>query len=1212
MTLAIGATAFLGAVLSTSAEAADWTGATSNDWFTAGNWSTSAVPTSSINAIIDTTSPNPTSVDGANAVAQTLDIGHASGGVGSLTILNGGTINNGKGSIGVNAGSSGTVTVDGVGSAWVNSGILSVGDFGTAKLDILNGGAISSNQGFLAFNAGSNATMTVDGIGSTWTNADYVYVGANGVASLTISNGGKVQNTFALVGAGNGSGTVNVTGTGSTWTNSGDLTVGALKTGALVITSGGTVSSTNGVLGNVAGSTGTATVDGAGSIWTNSGSLIVGNVGVGTLTISNGGKVSNSWAHLGGSAGSTGTVLVDGAGSTWTNSSNLFVGNQGTGTLTISSGGVVSNASGLVGAFSGSIGTVTVDGAGSAWVNSSDVFVGGIGKGTLTISNGGTVSNGWGYVGEGAGSTGTVSVTGVGSAWANTGDITVGNNGTGTLLISNGGMVSNNFAILGNVVGSQGTVVVNGVGSTWATSADLSIGWNGVGALTIENGGTVSSAFGGLSVNIGAVGTAVVDGAGSTWTNTGNLIVGVRGIGILTIANGGVVSNADGILGYDPGATGTVTVEGSNSVWTNSGNLTVGRDGAGTLTIANRGVVSASGVVLIASQAGSIGTLNIGGAVGALATAAGTLNAANLVFGLGTGAINFNHTDTNYTFAPAISGVGTINQVAGNTVLTADSSGFAGATTITGGRLAVNGSLANSLVTVSGGGILGGNGIVGGIVANAGGIIAPGNSIGTLNVNGNISQAAGSTYQVELTSTGLSDLVKATGTVTIANGATLNVIKLDAAPYALGTHYTVLQADGGVSGAYTLTGDTSLSAFIGLIASYDPSHVYLDVAQTKSFASAGLTPNQVATGGGADSLPLSNPLFNAIVWLPTNAVARYAFDQLSGEIHASARTALIEDSRFVRNAANDRLRAAFDSAGSSTATVVTYDAHGRPRATAANTDRFAFWGQGFGSWGRTNGDGNAARIERSTGGFLIGADGQLPDTWRIGVLGGYSRTTFNVKDRHSSGASDNYHLGLYGGTQWGDFALRTGMAYTWHDISTSRSVIFPGFVDSLKGNYNAGTTQIFGELGYGIRAGSFAFEPFANLAYVNLHTNSFRETGKAAALTGAGASTSTTFTTLGLRATTSFTLGGTTAALRGMLGWRHAFGGTVPLTTMALAGSGSAFTIGGVPITRDAAVMEAGLDFALSPNAILGVSYGGQFGSGLSVQSVKANFNLKF
>ncbi|WP_375143306.1 autotransporter domain-containing protein [Pelagibacterium sp. H642] len=38
-----------------------------------------------------------------------------------------------------------------------------------------------------------------------------------------------------------------------------------------------------------------------------------------------------------------------------------------------------------------------------------------------------------------------------------------------------------------------------------------------------------------------------------------------------------------------------------------------------------------------------------------------------------------------------------------------------------------------------------------------------------------------------------------------------------------------------------------------------------------------------------------------------------------------------------------------------------------------------FWTQGFGSWSLTDGDGNAAGIDRSTGGLLVGADSLLGD-----------------------------------------------------------------------------------------------------------------------------------------------------------------------------------------------------------------------------------------
>ncbi|WP_246674387.1 autotransporter domain-containing protein [Mesorhizobium sp. B4-1-1] len=938
--------------------------------------------------------------------------------------------------------------------------------------------------------------------------------------------------------------------------------------------------------------------------------LSVGYSGIGTLTIQNGGTVTNTFGIIGYGPVSKGTATVDGAGSSWTNSGDLYVGYSGDGTLAIQNGGKVSNSVGSIGGNSDSIGAVTVDGVGSSWTSSVNLYVGYSGAGTLTVKNGGAVSDVQSAIGYFSGSTGAVTVEGADSSWTNSGNLTVGVSGAGALTVTNGGGVSSAAGYIGYGFGSVGTVTVDGAGSSWSSSSSLFVGVYGKGTLTVSSGGKVSNSVGYIGAESGSTGTVTVDGPGSSWTNSTALFVGYSGAGTLTVKNGGTVSNTYGYIGANSsansGSTGAVTVDGANSSWTNSGDLYVGAFGTGSLTIQNGGMVSA-GSVLVASAAASTGTINIGSGIGDAATAPGILAAADLQFFQGSGTLVFNHTGANYSFATNLSGDGTVRQIAGFTNLTGNSNGFTGATTVEGGTLAVNGVLGGTL-DVQAAGRLQGTGTVGN--TTVAGTIAPGNSIGTLNVAGNITFSAGSIYEVEVNALGQGDRVNATGTATI-NGGTVQVLNAPGV-YALGSHYTILTAASGVSGTFAgLTRSSPFSTpFLSLDLSYDPNAVYLDVSRSSvTFASVGLTPNQIATGGGLDSAPPSSSLVAAIAQLDALSV-RSALDQLSGEVHASAKTALVEDSRFVRDAVNDRLRAAFDAVGAVNIPVMGY-ADGEPMLAPATTDRFAVWGSGFGSWGHTDGDGNAARLKRSTGGFFVGGDGLVFDTWRLGAVAGYSRTDFNVRDRDSSGTSDNYHLGLYGGTQWGNLAFRTGAAYTWHNISTDRTVAFSGFTDSLTGDYNAGTAQLFGELGYGMRAGGIGFEPFANLAYVNLHTDGFTEKGGAAALTSAAATTDATLTMLGLRASSGFMLGAVSATAKGTIGWRHTFGDVTPLSTMAFAG-GTPFSVAGVPIARDAAVVEAGLDFAVTPSATVGVSYHGQFASGVSDQSVRADFSMKF
>ncbi|MDH6170029.1 outer membrane autotransporter protein [Variovorax boronicumulans] len=131
-----------------------------------------------------------------------------------------------------------------------------------------------------------------------------------------------------------------------------------------------------------------------------------------------------------------------------------------------------------------------------------------------------------------------------------------------------------------------------------------------------------------------------------------------------------------------------------------------------------------------------------------------------------------------------------------------------------------------------------------------------------------------------------------------------------------------------------------------------------------------------------------------------------------------------------------------------------------------------------------------------------------------------------------------------------------------------------------------------------------ALGPFG-LAYARLRSDAYVERGGLAALCGEGGSVDATFTTLGLRASTQL---GTTTRLRGMLGWRHAFGDTTPTSTHAFADS-IPFTLAGVPLVKNVAVVEAGVDVELHPNLTLGASCSGQFGSGLQDHGFKASLN---
>ena len=80
----------------------------------------------------------------------------------------------------------------------------------------------------------------------------------------------------------------------------------------------------------------------------------------------------------------------------------------------------------------------------------------------------------------------------------------------------------------------------------------------------------------------------------------------------------------------------------------------------------------------------------------------------------------------------------------------------------------------------------------------------------------------------------------------------------------------------------------------------------------------------------------------------------------------------------------------------------------------------------------------------------------------------------------------------------------------------------------------------------------------------------------------------------------------------GTVGWRHAFGNTQPGSTLSFASGGAPFSAVGVPVARDAAVLEVGVDAAVTKNLSLGLSYSGQIGGSFSDHALYGNLLWKF
>ncbi|HEI9795901.1 TPA: S8 family serine peptidase, partial [Serratia marcescens] len=352
---------------------------------------------------------------------------------------------------------------------------------------------------------------------------------------------------------------------------------------------------------------------------------------------------------------------------------------------------------------------------------------------------------------------------------------------------------------------------------------------------------------------------------------------------------------------------------------------------------------------------------------------------------------------------------GLTKQGIGTLVLTGNNT-YAGPTLVNQGRLAINGSVTSD-VSVQNGGIVGGSGTVGSLTARRGGTVAPGNSIGTLNVAGNVSFEPGSRYAVEVGPNGQSDRIQSSGSATIGGGevaVTLenssNLLTQSEVRSLLGQQYNILTAQQGVSGQFDAVAPNYL--FLGTGLSYQPNGVTLSVGRNgTSFASVAQTANERAVAAAADALAAGNPVYESILNSGTAGEARQAFRQLSGQIHADIASALVNDSRYLREALNGRLR----------------QAEGLASSSAIKADEDGAWAQLLGAWDHASGDANATGYQASTYGVLVGLDSAAAADWRLGVATGYTRTSLHG-GYGSKADSDNYHLAAYGDKQFGALA----------------------------------------------------------------------------------------------------------------------------------------------------------------------------------------------
>ncbi|MBW7968290.1 autotransporter domain-containing protein [Bradyrhizobium sp. BR 10289] len=671
--------------------------------------------------------------------------------------------------------------------------------------------------------------------------------------------------------------------------------------------------------------------------------------------------------------------------------------------------------------------------------------------------------------------------------------------------------------------------------------------------------------------------------------NNGNMIVS----GTLNATNSFASAIGSTILVDTTGTiNGSVDAAGGyiQLYGTINGNLTL----SGSLAHMNSYGGRVSGRVNLAASGALVYSTSGGATYGSLAGVAGT-QADVGGFTLTVGGDN-----SDSIFAGAIIGTGNFVKTGSGTMLLSGNSGtYTGTTTVNGGTLMVNGSLAASAVTVNDGGSLNGSGTLGATQVNSGGLLAPGSfAPGTSMTLASLAMQSGAAYLVFVDPT-TSTFATVTGNASLG-GATVG------AAFFPGSYvtkrYTILNA-GSITGSFDPTVlSFGLPAGFHTSLSQDANHAYLDLALSFAPPSGSLNGNQQNVG-------------NAIInFFNTNGTIPIAFGglgptglaQLSGEVgSAPQQTTFGAMTQFMGVMTDPFVAGRDDAAGSGGASSayaeesMAYAASGKgstrrereayaamsTKAPAAPAfgQRWSVWAAGFGGSQTTDGSPvtGSNNTTSSLYGTAVGADYRISRDTLVGFALAGGGTNFATANNLGGGRSDLFQAGVHVRHVVGPAYISGALAYGWQNVVTDRTVTVAG-LDRLRAEFNANAYSGRLEGGYRFVTQGIGLAPYAAAQFTTFDLPSYAEHAIVGsnqfALAYNGKSVTDTRSELGLRTDKSFAAPDGIITLRGRAAWAHDFNPDRAVGATFQALPGASFVVNGAAMAADAALVTGAIE----------------------------------
>jgi fibronectin-binding autotransporter adhesin len=591
--------------------------------------------------------------------------------------------------------------------------------------------------------------------------------------------------------------------------------------------------------------------------------------------------------------------------------------------------------------------------------------------------------------------------------------------------------------------------------------------------------------------NLGADGTTLaLNGAtlqaivGPTLTIT-NHPISITGAS--TIDTNGYRISAGGELGGAPiSGPGTLNKAGLGTLIFSSINTYTGPTiiRAGIIAVEDFGVIPDTRVdisylgsldISVALFAQTIDALSGSGSV--------ILGSRQLTFGS-----NYLPTTFSGTFTGAV-GARLIKNGSQRITLTGQSQEFSGTLNIDRGEVdLVNASLYGiygslGTVNVQPTGILSGSGTIG--YLNNYGTVSPGNSIGTIVVLGNYSQASTGVLDIEVDSI-TADLIDATGTANL--GGLLAVTALPGT-YLKGQTFPIVLAAGGVNSTWDGNNLSGLPVSFGI--QYLPFEADLVVLENNIFFGRdikGFNPNSTANYLDLN-VPGSDTTFIDIL-LDLGTLDSEQLTDALNTMHPAQMGAL----RQVRQ-----------SQASMITQMFSYRAEElccQRLETAPVCAPTALWVEPYDQFLRIDTEGLQKGFNANTAGVAIGADHCFSSGVAVGLASGYSHTDLNWLGDAGKSTMHSLFAGVYSDWIDGPLSVYASAIGAKDHFAVTRHIFYPGFSANAKSKHSAWEYDVHLGSGYDFpirtwnaQSPSVYMRPFVNFDYFSLSENGFEEKG---------------------------------------------------------------------------------------------------------------------